>query len=114
MKSSIFLTIEKIVSIIFIIAIILLLIPNCIYLTQLVKNPINSIYANRLDVNDFEAVNDQIIRSSINLGFFFLVLLLSLWRLIRPNKILRVIVDVLYILIIIIITIGLIYAKSSL
>ncbi len=112
MRTPYFITIEKTVSVIFIIAIVLLLIPNCIYLTQLIKNPVNSIYENRLD--DSEAINEQIIRTSINLGFFFLVLLLSLWRLIKPNKILRMIVNVLYILIVIFVTIGLFYAKSSL
>ena len=110
MNNKILIVIEKVFAFIFIALIILFLIPTSINLVELIKDPSTTIYANRFDINNPKAVNEQIIRVAIDIGFFFIVMLLSLWRLIKPNKILRIIIDVLYVFIIIFLTVGFIYA----
>jgi len=97
MNNKILLIVEKIFTIIFIILIILFLIPTII---DFFKPVIDSQQLPRNTTRLFYII------------YFIILMVLSVWRLIKPKKILRIIVDSLIILTIIIFTISLVVAKQ--
>jgi hypothetical protein len=87
MNNKILLLIGKVFTIIFIILIILFLIPTIIYFFR--------------PVIDSQAMPRNSTRL-FSIIYFIVLLILSVWKLIKPNKILRIIVGSLYILTIIV------------
>jgi hypothetical protein len=97
MDNKIFIIIEKVFTYIFIIAMVLFIIPTTIYLIH--------------------PINDSELHPSNNTSIFWIVflsatILLSVYRLIKPTKAIRIIVDSLYALIIIIMAASVLIAHN--
>jgi len=106
MDNKTFIKIEQIIVYIFCALSLFYLFLLTVDLFKFISDP--SDYANvyQNDPSDKKWVTDYIIQGFLHIGICFLILGLSIWRLIKPYKILRMILDLIYILVFITVSIG--------
>ena len=93
MDNKILIKIEKVVAYIFCALILLFLIATIIDLIHFIKKPSDCHFVIK-DAGDKEGVASYIIKGFLLIVSSFIILGLSLWRLIKPNKILRLVFNV--------------------
>jgi hypothetical protein len=104
MNNRILIIIEKISAYIICILVSLFLIATIFDIVNIIKDPTDYRYIIR-DTNFNSGIAKYIIKSSI-LSFCCIILLgLSIWRLVKPNRTLRIIVNITYIALIIVLSI---------
>lgn len=106
MNSKIFLRIESTFVNIFCVLTAMYLVILTIDLIQFASNPSDYASVYQKDFGDNTWVKDYIVRELMLVLSCFLIFGLSIWRLIKPNKTLRLTVDFLYIVVIVFASIG--------
>ena len=106
MDNKTFIRIEKIVVYLFCALSLFYLVLLTIDLFQFISDPSDFAKVYQTDPSDKEWVTDYIIQGFLHIGICVLIFGLSIWRLIKPYKTLRLILDLIYVLVIIAVSIG--------
>jgi hypothetical protein len=106
MDNKIFIRIEKIIACLFCALSLFYIILLAIDLFQFISDPSDYAIVYQKYLSDKEWVSDYIIQGIIYIGICLLIFGLSIWRLVKSYKTLRIILNFIYIFVIIAISIG--------
>jgi glucan phosphoethanolaminetransferase (alkaline phosphatase superfamily) len=106
MDNKTFIRIEKLIVYLFCALSLFYLILLTIDLFQFVSNPSDYAKVYQNNTSDKEWFTNYIIYGFLYIGVCVLIFGLSIWRLFKPNKTLRVILDLIYVFVIIAVIVG--------
>jgi hypothetical protein len=107
MENNILIKLEKAFVYFFIVLTLFLTIVTVLDLIQFTQDPSDYYKVYHKNPADAKWVKDYIIQDILRICSFIVTFALSLWRLIRPNKVLRLILNTIYLIITVVTLVGL-------